>query len=127
MRASKRKIESLLKLDGAARYSFFIKTVADWEEVWGLYSEGWAMAGTDDDERVVPFWPSKELAEICADGEWSGYKPRSIKLEDFISTVLNDLREKNTLPGIFYTPENKGTTPSIERLVADLENELEQY
>lgn len=127
MKPSGKKIESLLNLDGDGRYRFFIKSVADREEVWGLFSKGWAMAGSDDNERIVPFWPARELAEICADGEWSGYQPKSIELGDFVSTVIVDLRDKNLLPGIFYTPNNKGTTPSVDRLVADLEKELDNY
>lgn len=123
----KEKIESILALDGDARYKFFIKTVADWEEVWGLYSEGWAMAGSGQGEKILPFWPAREFAELCAKAEWSEYIPKSIDLEFFLSTVLVELEEADVLPGIFYTPDNKGTTPSLKKVISDLEQELENY
>lgn len=128
MKISDEQAESVLALSGPDRYRYFIKVVADWEEVWGLYHEvGWALAATDTDECVFPIWPARKYAELCAQGVWSGYSAASFTLSDFMEELLPNLRNDNVLPGIFYTPTNKGVTPPVERVLLDLYEELQRY
>jgi hypothetical protein len=48
---SPREIEEVLKLDGPARFKYFVKWVVAWEHAWGLWDDGWA-SGADDDGAV---------------------------------------------------------------------------
>ncbi len=41
-------MEAVLALPREERYAHFVKRVADTEQVWGLYNNGWASAATDD-------------------------------------------------------------------------------
>ena len=120
-------MKAVLALPGPKRYEHFIKVVCDWQKLWGLYKDGWALAATDNGQGVFPIWPAKEYAEICAIDEWAGYEPKSFSLEDFLDELLPNLKDDNMLPGIFYTPGNKGVTPEIDALVSDLKIELQNY
>lgn len=127
MNINQKQIDAVTALTGQKRYEHFIKTVVDWEEVWGLYQDGWALAATDDEKPVFPLWPAKEYAQLCAQKEWQGYVPESFDLDDFINELLPNLREDGVLPGIFYTPSDNGVTPRVDQILADLNSELEKY
>lgn len=118
------QIEAILALPGPKRYSHFIKVAADERCVWGLFSDGWALSGTDRGVQVFPLWPGREYAERCASGLWAGYEPREIDLDTLFDRLLPKLEESATLAGIFPTPEDQGVTPDLEQFEADLRNEL---
>jgi hypothetical protein len=75
MKLNPRGIEAVLALPGPKRYAHFIKVAADQDKVWGLFSDGWALAGTEDGKEVFPLWPAREYAELCASGLWADYEP----------------------------------------------------
>jgi len=127
MKVNPKQMEAVLTLPGIKRFEHFIKAVADWQEVWGLYQDGWALAAADDGTTVFPLWPAKEYAQVCATNEWVGYEPRSISLSDFTEALLPGLKHDGVLPGIFFTPTSKGVTPSVDELKSALEAELQNY
>lgn len=127
MKLSAKQIESVLALSGEERYKHFVKRVADTELVWGLFNNGWALAATDDGRQVFPMWPAREYAEISAVDEWMGYKPREFSVEELVGELLPRFRTDGTLPGIFYTPNDKGVTPPLDLLSQDISDELQKY
>jgi len=127
MKLSEKKIAAILALPGKARYEHFVKAIADWEEAWGLYQDGWALARTDEGAHVFPLWPAREYAGLCAENEWLGYEPRAIPLDLLMRELLPNLKTDNVLPGIFYTPSDKGVTPSVDELTHAIESELSNY
>lgn len=127
MKISQKQIESVLALSANKRYEYFVKVVADWNEVWGLYQDGWALAATDDGIPVFPVWPAKEYARLCAEKEWSEYVPEAIPLESFIVELLPKLKADSVLVGVFYTPNDKGITPLLDEFVDNINSELENY
>lgn len=127
MRINQKQIESILALPSVKRYEHFIKVVADRQEAWGLYRDGWALAGADDGATVFPIWPTQEYAFLCANAEWSGYVPEPFSVDDLLSDLLPKLKRDGVLPGIFYTPADKGITPPVDLLESDLRAELERY
>jgi hypothetical protein len=127
MKVTPKQPEAVIALPGSKRYEHFVKVIADWQEVWGLYQGGWALAATDDGTPVFPLWPAKEYAEICAESEWHGYVPRAISLADFTDVLLPKLKIDGVLPGVFFTPSSKGLTPSVDELKAALEAGLQRY
>jgi len=125
---SPKEMAAVIAAPDRKRYDHFIKQVVAWEEAWGLYQDGWALAATNDDGTTVfPLWPAKEYAQICAEKEWKEYKPRSISLNDFMEVLLPKLKSDGILPAIFYTPSNKGLTPSVDEVKAALEAEMQNY
>jgi hypothetical protein len=128
MKINQKQFEAVTALSGDKRYECFIKTIADTEVVWALWEDGWALA-TDDisGQPVFPFWPALEYAKACAINEWGGYEPSSLPLDEFMNELLPKLKEDGVLPGIFFTSEGKGPTPSIEQLLDDIHLEFENY
>lgn len=122
-----KKIENLLKLSGKERYLYFVRKVTDFEELWGLFADGWAMTANDDGKKAIPFWPEKELSNLCTKGEWENYSSKQIKLENFISRWLPGMEKDGVSVAIFPTPENKGVIIQPKELLAALKEELEQY
>lgn len=121
------QIDAILRLAGPARYEHFVKQVADWEEAWGLYRDGWALAGTSDGKQVFPLWPAREYAALCGRDEWAGYEPAAIPLADLIDGLLPSLDKDGVLPGVFYTPSDKGVTPTVRQLLDDLKAAASEY
>lgn len=128
MKISQKQLESVIALPGPKRYSHFVKVVADWETVWGLYQDGWALAATDNENRTVfPVWPAREYAELCVANGWENFEPTSMTLDEFMYELLPDLSDKGILPCIFYLPTDKGVVPTVEELLKDLDAELHKY
>lgn len=92
MRVNAKQMQAVLALPGIKRFEHFIKVVADWQEVWGLYQDGWALAAADNGTTVFPLWPAKVYAQVCVANEWAGYEPRSISLSDFTEVLLPKLK-----------------------------------
>lgn len=121
------RFEGIISLKGPGRYRHFVKSVVDRGEAWGLYDDGWALAGFDDGTEALPLWPEKEFAKVCADGTWSGYAPRSIPLSELVEVVLPELMEDEDGVAVFPTPADKGVIPPINELLDDLKDEQLEY
>lgn len=122
-----KQLAGVFALPADKRFWHFIKMVADREKAWGLYQDGWAMAGTDDGEMVFPLWPAREYAEACALDNWTGYEASEIPLDDLMNELLPKLKADGVLPGILPTPGGNGATPPVEDVLAALEEELQRY
>ncbi|PYF07879.1 DUF2750 domain-containing protein [Ureibacillus chungkukjangi] len=121
-----KEFESVIKQSPKIRYEYFIKKVVDFEEVWGLYNEGWATSKDDDGNMLIPFFPKKEFADYCAINEWDVYKATSIDLDEFIEEWLEDMNNDGIKPSIFPTHQDSALV-EISILSKDLKNELENY
>jgi len=124
---NEKQIQNVTALDAEARYRHFIGVISDWEEVWGLFDNGWALASTDEERTVFPLWPAKEYATLCAVNEWHGYKEKSFSLDEMLDELLPSLQTDNILLGIFYTVKNRGVIQDVSQFINDLEEELEKY
>lgn len=122
-----KEINAVINLNANKRYEYFIKKVADFEEVWGLYNQGWVQAEDDNHNITITFWPNKEYATLCAIGEWSNCIPKSIALEKFISKWIPGMKKNSLKPCVFLTPNDKGIVVDCEKLLKDLYEELENY
>ena len=128
LKVNEKQLAAVTALPGEARYRHFIKVVADWEKVWGLYDDGWAMASTNDGTSVFLLWPAREYAQLCvSDSLWKGFTPKSFPLADLLDDLLPRFESSNTLAGIFFVPGKGGVTPQLEQLRADLDEALRQY
>jgi hypothetical protein len=124
---SSKELEASFRLPGAARYRRFIKLVADWEDAWGLYSSGWAMASTDSGQVTFPLWPARAFAEACANGEWEAYEASPIPLADLVDELIPKLERDGIDLTVFATPTDRGVVVSPQQLAEDLCEECAQY
>ena len=104
------EFENILKLGPNERYEYFIKKVADWQEVWGLWDEGWALYGDEQKKEWLPFWPHSRYAEVCATDDWEKYKPKMITLDDWLNKWLPGIEKDRAQIAIFPTPTGKSAT-----------------
>ncbi len=121
-----KELESVLEIDRSKQYEYFIRKVADYEEVWSLRDkEGWATLGIGE-KSFFPLWPKKEFADICISEEWENYHAESIPLEEFLDDWIDGLKEDNIRITVMW---NKGTGIDVEwdSLREDIERELENY
>ncbi len=122
-----KKIENILSMPINERYDYFIRKVAEFEELWGLYNDGWASLGGAD-KIVLPFWPEMEFAELCCTGQWQEYKPKAISVSDFMQKWIPGMIKDKRLINIFYTPDSVDSSliePQV--LLKDLTDEMEKY
>lgn len=117
---SAQEIEAVLRLDGPERFRHFVKQVVDWEQVWGLWDEGWAIMKDGGEALVCPLWPAHEYAMLLCVGEWAEYRPKAIPLIEFLEDYLPNFRKNGILPGVFPTPTGKGVTPTPDELAEAL-------
>ncbi|KFM84836.1 MULTISPECIES: DUF2750 domain-containing protein [Bacillus] len=125
-RLNKKEVEALLKASKEKRYEYFIKRIADFEEVWSLYGDGWVMTEDDQGGKLIPFWPAKDYAELCAEQEWRECTARPIDLEEFVNEWLPGMKEDGIQPSIFFNSKDAITLP-VDILLEDILAELENY
>ncbi|WP_291987856.1 DUF2750 domain-containing protein [Luteitalea sp.] len=127
MTLTQKQIAAVIALPGPERFEHFVKTVADREEAWGLFQDGWALAEDDNGTPVFSLWPASEYAEACAVSEWEGYEPRPIPLDELLDELLPQLETDGVLPAVFSTPQSLGVNPTVAELTNALQAELERY
>lgn len=121
-----KEFDNALHLAPEERYQYFIKKVADWREVW---SYG-VMVGPSWGPRIARSWyrcGRPIFAEAFAVGEWLGYKPQRIELEDWLTKWIPGMEKDRRLVAVFPALESQTTTASPLKLKSDLEAELKKY
>ncbi|WP_282156223.1 DUF2750 domain-containing protein [Cytobacillus gottheilii] len=126
MKINEKELEAVFKLPASKRYSYFIKKICDWEEVWTLYDDGFATISDDNGNILIPFWPNKRFAESCAKEEWSTYRAEMIGLDDFIEKWLPGMKNDAYKPAIIWNTYDSAVT-SIDELLKDIKEELDNY
>ena len=122
-----KKIENILNMTPDDRYLYFIRKITDFEEIWGLYNNGWAMAENNLNQQIIPFWPERDFAELCKTDIWQSYSSKSINLSDFMNKWLPGMNVDGKMAGVFYTPKDNGIVTTPVKILNDINDELEQY
>lgn len=121
-----KEVESVIKLDKFKKYRYFLKKIADCEEVWSLKDDdGWASLGLDED-IFFPVWAKAEFAELCISGDWQGYRCEAIDIYDFLEEWLPGMKEDAIRVTVMWY-DGEGIDIDWENLARDIEHELEQY
>jgi hypothetical protein len=120
------ELKAVLALPGERRYSYFLKRVVEWQQVWSLWGKnGWVLTGDDAGHEVVPIWPHPRFAEACISDEWSGTQPRAIALAEWLEYWLPGLAKDQRLVGVFPGVSMERVTVVVpDRLKRDLEEIL---
>lgn len=93
---------SELTADIQANLDLFIKESQENKLVWGLRNEeGWLSCESTEfeDSEVMPFWSSKEDAQLHNVEEWSDFEVLEIPLDIFVEDWLITLAEDGVLIG----------------------------
>ena len=125
---SDQEFESVLSLPGTKRYSYFVKKVADREEIWSLRNQdGWVLYADSVASDVVPVWPNERFAQACAEGEWQDCQPAVIELSAWMERWIPGMARDKRKVAVFATPQDEGIVVDPDKLYADLSEECEQY
>ena len=120
--------EAVMSLSASERYSYSIKRIADWEEIWSLWAkDGWVLSEDNEGNKVIPVWPHEKFATACISGEWTNAKPRMIDLKGWMERWIPGMVRDQRLVCIFPTPRMNGVVVTPERLMNDLADELLKY
>jgi hypothetical protein len=120
-------LTNVLEMSGMERYEYFVRSVVESEEVWGLRGDGlWATAGDKSGRRSIPFWTDSELAELCAGAgsHWAGLTPAAMELEELLENFLPRLEADGVLVAVCPTPEGRGVVIEAGGLADALREEL---
>ncbi|ELH0894207.1 DUF2750 domain-containing protein [Vibrio fluvialis] len=93
---------SKLTTDIQANLELFIKESQENNLVWGLRNEeGWLSCESTEfeDSEVMPFWSSKEDAQLHNVEEWADFEVLEIPLDIFVEDWLITLGEDGVLVG----------------------------
>ena len=120
------KMENLLAMSGEERFGYFVRKVADFEEVWSLFRDGWATAADDTGTLLAAFWPEEDLASVCAQESWVKYVPKSIPLEAFMHKWIPGMERDGVNVAVFPTPTGKGVVVTASFLGNAIQEELDE-
>lgn len=119
---------ALIRADGESRRRYWIRCVADLEEVWSLRdTDGWVLSATSGQVECVPVWSHVEYAEACAVGRWDGCLATRIELVDWMDRWLPGMARDKKLAEVFMVPSGRGCLISPSDLREQLVEELRSY
>lgn len=127
MKLSKDQVTAVMALPAQKRYEHFVKQVADSEEAWGLFKDGWAISSDSAGRQSLPIWCAREYAELSKLDEWREYQAENIQLDILLNEMLPDLALNSISLAVMYLPHNEGVVVSAEHVKEDIETELENY
>jgi hypothetical protein len=118
-----KKLQNVLGMSGSDRFSYFIRKVADFGKLWGLFKDGWAMGSDDDGRTAVLFWPEKDFAESYAAEKLEDHRPDSIDLDYFIEKWIPGMNNDKFQVAVFPTPTGRAVFVSPDFLAQAITEE----
>ncbi|CZF80985.1 hypothetical protein GCE9029_02324 [Grimontia celer] len=88
--------------ENTAPVEHFVDASRQTGAIWGLHcKDGWVICDSAiyEDTDVMPFWSTREAAEIHCVDEWSEFAPVAIPLEEFVDEWLVDLANDAVMLG----------------------------
>ncbi len=128
MNLSSQEIESVSKLEPFKRYTYFIKKIADFEEIWTIVDKNGDIALADIDHKTfISFWSHEDYIQSNLENGWKDCQPFKITLDDFEDTIIALINENDYLLNIFPVMGKSGFIVNLNEFMRDLNEELEQY
>jgi len=125
---NEKELQSVSSMGAFDRYRYFIKKIADADEVWILMNEKGDLALSKADKNILlPIWSAQEYIQSCLNGEWENYKPTWLNLEKFDSELIPIIIEKGHLIDVFPVNNKAGFVVTLDEFINDLNIELKNY
>jgi len=121
-----RKREAVMAMPAEERLAYFVRKVADFEQVWGLHAEGWATATDARGAIGLAVWPEPDFAAACAAGAWEQHVPKEVPLGDFLTVWLPGMVRDSRTVVVFPTDRDAGLFVSPEALLEAIHREMWQ-
>lgn len=122
-----KEFENVLALPLQERYSYFVRQVADAEELWGLRSQAeWALAGVEGVD-LVAVWSHPRFARACAIGEWHDTEPSPISLQDWLEKWVPGMKADGRRVAVFPDRGQEFADVDPEQLAEDIRQERSAF
>jgi hypothetical protein len=121
------KLKNILNLSPQDRYGYFIRKVADTEEVWMIKeSEEYVTLGDNDEQVTIPVFPEKEFAELLLTDDWSNCTVETLDVRQFMEW-LDKLQQEKVKIAAFPTEDFNAVVVKPDEMKNHLLYELQQY
>ena len=105
---SDKEFTAVVGLSGPDRYGYFVRAVADWEEIWTLRTaEGFVTMADADERPLVPVWPHRRFAEACAASQWNGAEATAIPLDKWLKAWTPGMKKDDLGVAVFPVPSGQ--------------------
>ncbi|MFC3157160.1 Protein of unknown function [Chryseobacterium arachidis] len=123
-----KKFESIMALAPQKRYDYFIKKIADAQQLWTIVdSEGNYAISMIDKHSLISFWPEEEFIASNLEENWEDYKPLLLTLDDLSDNVIDYIAQEGLLINVFPLNGRSGFVVDLEEFSRDLTTELKNY
>ncbi|MCH4828225.1 DUF2750 domain-containing protein [Flavobacterium columnare] len=90
-----KEIKNVSVLQPIERYKYFIKKVADYEELWTIVDVNGDYALSDiDDKTLISFWSAKEFINSNLEEGWKECTPKKLTLDDLEDEIFDLIASK---------------------------------
>ncbi|GJM65021.1 DUF2750 domain-containing protein [Persicobacter diffluens] len=128
MTLSKKEVESVLKLSPFERYQYFIKKVADYEELWTIVDDKNELALSEiDNNQMISLWSASEYIQSNLGDGWENCRSLKLDLDSFEQDIMPVIIENEYLLNVFSVNNKSGFVVSISEFIRDLNEELNNY
>lgn len=128
MSLHKKAIENISNLIPFERHKYFIRRIADYEELWTIVDKSGDIAlSVLENKTLVSFWADEDFIENNLSNGWEKCVPFKINLEDFAETIIPLIEENNYLINVFPLNGKSGFVVNLEEFARDLNEELDKY
>ena len=122
------QIKAISELPASQRYTHFLSSVVEHQELWTLKSDkGFALYNTDDNKEVIPLWPHPRYAQSVKKLGWLNCTPFKIALNDFMTRWIPGMAQDERLAGIFPSSHEEGIIVNSRALSIDLREALKKF
>ncbi|WP_077415939.1 DUF2750 domain-containing protein [Chryseobacterium sp. JV274] len=122
-----KEIENILKLEPFKRYEYFIKKVADFEQLWTIIDQdGNYIISEIDEFSLISFWSAEEFVALYLEKDWEDCKPIKLTLDDLKEDMFDIINSENYLINVFPVNGISGFVVSLEEFDRDLQEELDK-
>lgn len=123
-----KEVEKVSSLEPIERYKYFIKKVADNEELYTLMDNlNNYVVSEIDNNFLFPMWSAKEFIEHCKVKGWENHKIKKITLDDLENEIFDFIASRNYLINVFPIVDKTGFIVDLDEFARDLSNELQNY
>ena len=125
---TRNEMESVLQQDSTVQFEYFIKRVADFEEIWIMSdTNGMFLLEAEKDKFVLPVWPFKEYADLFREEVNQECKLEAVSIYDFLEEELVSLSENGYDLAIMSIPNKPSIIVNNKVFEKAIRTEMEKY
>ncbi len=121
------QVTNVIALDHQDRLEYTIREIVKHEAVWMAFTEtGFPTLVSNDEEEILPIWPSKEVAELCLPDQFKEMNATIdfIDIDTLMDELIPDMTTDQVWFGMFYNDKTEGLIITGESLTNHLNEEL---